>query len=240
MLSLSNATLSSLFPPHLLVADVGVWSTFLLGVSLKHVICVFYLFFLPVRLPSEIQKLPQALPVRGFPGVRKLPLLLLPSQDGSPFLALLPLFIFYISYYLLSKTMGCFSEHLMSSASSQKLFSEVCTAFKCSFNEFVGEKVVFLSYSSSILAPLLRCIPRGLRQARTKPLKYGKLANIEEEEKEAPGKFLDRLREAVHRFLEIDPESEERKVILMSRFLTQLAPDISISYLNRHMDQIGL
>ena len=118
----------------------------------------------------------------------------------------------------------------MCSASSQKLFSEVCSAFKCSFNEFVGEKVVSLSYSSAFLAPPLRCIPKGLRQARTKPLKYGKLANIEEEEKEAPGKFLERLREAVHRFLEIDPESEEGKVILMSRFLTQLAPDISVSY----------
>ena len=59
-----------------------------------------------------------------------------------------------------------------------------------------------------------------------KPLNYGKLANIEQEEKEAPGKFLDRLREALHRFPEIDPESEEGKVILKDRFLTQSAPDI--------------
>ena len=29
---------------------------------------------------------------------------------------------------------------------------------------------------------------------RSKPLNYGKLADIEQEEKEAPGKFLDRLR----------------------------------------------
>ena len=48
----------------------------------------------------------------------------------------------------------------------------------------------------------------------------------EQEEKEAPGKFLDRLREALHRFTEIDPESEEGKVILKDRFLTQSAPDI--------------
>ena len=96
MLSLSNATLSSLFPPHLLVVDAGVWSTFLLGVAFRHVICVFYLFFLPVRLSSEIQKLPRDLPVRGFPGVWKLPLLRLPSQDGSSFLALLPLFLSFI------------------------------------------------------------------------------------------------------------------------------------------------
>ena len=66
------------------------------------------------------------------------------------------LFIFYILSYLLSKTMGCFSGHLMSSASGQKLFCEVCSAFKCSFDEFVGEKVVSPSYSSAILAPSLK------------------------------------------------------------------------------------
>ena len=60
----------------------------------------------------------------------------------------------------------------------------------------------------------------------TKPLDYSKLADIEQEEKEAPGKFLDRLREALRRFTEIDPKSEEGKVILKDRFLTQSAPDI--------------
>ena len=63
------------------------------------------------------------------------------------------LFIFYILSYLPSKTMGCFYGHLMSSASDQKLFCEICSAFNCSFNEFVGEKVVSPSYSSAILAP---------------------------------------------------------------------------------------
>ena len=63
------------------------------------------------------------------------------------------LFIFYILSYLLSKTMGCFSGRLMSSASDQKLFCEICSAFNCSSNEFVGEKVVSPSYSSVILPP---------------------------------------------------------------------------------------
>ena len=72
----------------------------------------------------------------------------------------------------------------------------------------------------------VRCILEGLRQARAKPLNYGKLADIEQEKKEAPAKFLDRLREALRRFTEIEPESEERKVILKDRFLTQSAPDI--------------
>ena len=63
------------------------------------------------------------------------------------------LFIFYIFSYLLSKTMGCFSGRLMTSASDEKLFCEVCSAFSYSFDEFVGEKVVSRSYSSAILAP---------------------------------------------------------------------------------------
>ena len=58
------------------------------------------------------------------------------------------------------------------------------------------------------------CILEGLRQARAETLNYAKLANIEQEEKEALGKFLDRLREALCRFTEIDPESEEGRVIL--------------------------
>ena len=45
--TLSNAALSSLFRPHLLVAGVGVWSTFLLGVAFRHVIWGPYLIFPP-------------------------------------------------------------------------------------------------------------------------------------------------------------------------------------------------
>ena len=62
-------------------------------------------------------------------------------------------FVLYIFSYLLSKTMGCFSGCLMSSAGIQKLFCGIYLAFKCSFDEFVGEKVFSPSYSSVILAP---------------------------------------------------------------------------------------
>ena len=58
-----------------------------------------YLFFLPVKLPSEIQKLPPDPPVRGFPGVRKLPLLRLPSWDGPPSLTFC--LTFYLLYFVL-------------------------------------------------------------------------------------------------------------------------------------------
>ena len=74
-------------------------------------------------------------------------------MDLCPYLFVF-LFIFYIFSYLLLKTMGCFSGCLMSSAGIQKLFCGIYSAFKCSFDEFVGEKVVSLSYSSAILGPL--------------------------------------------------------------------------------------
>ena len=39
----------------------------------------------------------------------------------------------------------------MSSAGIQKLFCGIYSTFKCSFDEFVGEKTVSPSYSSAIL-----------------------------------------------------------------------------------------
>ena len=79
----------------------------------------------------------------------------------------------------------------------------------------------------------VRCILEGFRQACAKTLNYTKMANIEQKGKEAPRKFLDRLREALHRFIEIDPESEEGRVILKDRFLTQSAPDIHCKLLKQ-------
>ena len=75
-----------------------------------------------------------------------------PGQISIP-TSLGSLFIFYIFSYLLLKTMGCFSGCLMSSASIQKLFCGIYSTFKCSFGGFVGEKVISVSYSSTILGP---------------------------------------------------------------------------------------
>ena len=112
-----------------------------------------YLFFLLVMLPSEVPRLATDSAARVFPGIWKPLFLRLPSHDGSPSLPLLSLF--YIFSYLLLKTMGCFSGCLMSSASIQKLICGIYSAFKCSFDEFVGEKVVSPSYSSTFLGPPL-------------------------------------------------------------------------------------
>ena len=79
-----------------------------------------------------------------FPGQNSLPKMELP-----PYLLCLFCRLLYFSYLFL-KTMICFSGCLMSSASIQKLFCRIYSALKCSFDEFVGEKVVSLSYSSAI------------------------------------------------------------------------------------------
>ena len=73
-------------------------------------------------------------------------------QDGSPSLTLLSLFLSFI-FCPTSFQMDCLSGCLVSSASIQKLFCGICSAFRCSFNEFVGEKVVSPSYYSAILGP---------------------------------------------------------------------------------------
>ena len=123
-----------------------------------------YLFiFPPSYVGLEVPKLTTDSPVRVFPGVWKpLSFLRLPSWDTSPSLPLLSLVLSFTFFpYLLSKTMGCFPRCLMSSACIQKWFCGICSMFKCSFDEFVVEKVVSLSYSSTILGlpPKLLIIP---------------------------------------------------------------------------------
>ena len=103
---------------------------------------VFVFVFLPVMLPSEIPKLPhRPTSERVSCCLETSPPSRLPPWDGSLSLTLLSLFFaFYILSYLLLKKMGCLSGCLMTSVSIQKLFCGSCSAFKWSFNEFVGGK----------------------------------------------------------------------------------------------------
>ena len=81
-----------------------------------------------------------------------------PGRDSLPGTELCPsLFclFFCLLYFFLPpfEELGCFSGCLMSSAGLQKLFCGIYSTFKCSFDEFVGEKLFSPSYSSAILAP---------------------------------------------------------------------------------------
>ena len=92
-------------------------------------------------LPSEVPRLTTDSPVRVFLCVWKFL-----SFFKTPFLGRSSVATSFISLF-------CFSGCLMSSAGIQKLFCGIYSAFKCSFDEFVGEKVVSLSYPSTILVP---------------------------------------------------------------------------------------
>ena len=123
-------------------------------------VLIIYLFFLPVMLPSVFPRLATDSAGRVFPSVWKPLFLKFPSWDRLPFpgrsslpTSFVSFFVFCIFSYLFLKTMICLSGCLMSSASIQKLFCGVCSVLKCSFEEFVREKVVSPSYSSAILGP---------------------------------------------------------------------------------------
>ena len=103
-------------------------------------------------LPSVVPRLTTDSAVRVLPGVWKLLFFKTPFPGWiSVPTSFVSLFIFHIFSYLLLMTMGCFSGCLMSSAGIQKLFCGIYSVFKCSFDEFVGEKVISPSYSSTIL-----------------------------------------------------------------------------------------
>ena len=123
-------------------------------------VLIIYLFFLPVMLPSVLPRLDTDSAASVSWCLETSLFLRLPSRDRTPFLgwsslptSFVSFFFFYIFSYLFLKKMICFSGCLMSSASIQELFCGIYSALKCSFDEFVREKVFSQSYSSTILGP---------------------------------------------------------------------------------------
>ena len=114
----------------------------------------FFFFFSQLRCLLRFQNSPQTRLWEGFLLFGNLSFFTTPSP-GQVFVlnSFVSLSVFYILSYLLLKRGGCLSGWLVSSASVQKLFCGSCSAFKWSFDKFVGEKAVSLSYSSAILGP---------------------------------------------------------------------------------------
>ena len=90
-------------------------------------------------------------------------------------------YVFYIFFLPPFEDLGCFSGCLMSSASIQKLFCGIYSAFKCSFDEFVGEKVFSPSYSSAIFDKSL------LMKVKVESEKVGLKLNIQKMKIKASG-----------------------------------------------------
>ena len=133
--------------PRLLVTDAGICAASLLGelpLGTWSVGFNYLFIFPPCYVALCASKAHHRLGSESVSWCLETSLFLrLPSRNGAPSLPLLSLFLSIIFSYLLLKTMGCFSRRLMFSAGIQKLFCGIYSAFKCSFDEFVGEKVIF-------------------------------------------------------------------------------------------------
>ena len=147
---------AALLSPCLLVADLSVWATSPLAVAVRCLICEFYLFIFSSWLccPLRFQNSSQTRQWEGFLAFGNFFSFMTPSPGWVSIPnSFVSLFIFYILSYLLSKRLGCLSGCLVSSTIIHNLFCGICSAFKWSFNEFVGKKVVYPFYSSAILGP---------------------------------------------------------------------------------------
>ena len=145
---------------------MSVWATSSLGISVRRVMCVCVCVCVRVCVcmcvcvfsswlccALRFQNSPQTHWWEGFLVFGNFsfmtPSLIWISVPNS----FVSLFIFYILSYLLSKRMGCLSGCLLSSTSVQTLLCGTCSAFKWTFDEFVGEIVISPSYSFAILVP---------------------------------------------------------------------------------------
>ena len=133
-------------------------------VRAKMVKFLHFAFGTPVSLCFPLRfwsSLPLTLLVRGFPSMQKSFLLQdwLPPQGAGPHPKFfVPFFVFYLSPYLIPRRLACLSVNLGSSASVQKVFCGNCSTCRLYFDTFVGEKLVFPSYSSTIFSPFLPCV----------------------------------------------------------------------------------
>ena len=137
--------------PHLPWADTNVWATSRLVIATQRHFCGdFFWLCCPLRF-----QLTPSYPIcwRVSYCVETSPPFQLPPQDGlHPEILFLPFCLYPLSY-LTSKRLICLSGYLGSFTSVQKLFCGSCSICKRS-DVFAGEKVVTLSYSSTILGPV--------------------------------------------------------------------------------------
>ena len=134
------------------MADASLWATSLLAVAFRCIFCGYF-FFPHSYIALWDSKTPHKPNSEGVSWcLETSPPSQLPPRDGSPSLTLLSLFLSFVFCPSPFEENGL--PFWVSGVLHQR--SEVggsCSAFKWSFDEFVGEKVVSPSYSSAILRP---------------------------------------------------------------------------------------
>ena len=76
----------------------------------------------------------------------------------------------------------------------------------------------------------LICVKAGLKAAQQKVISYAWNSAINQDPKENPIAFLERIKEALQKFTNLDLDSYKRQVILKDKFQSQCASDIKLSY----------
>ena len=139
-------------------------SALLLGVTAGHVIWGFKLFIYFsswLCCPLWFQGSPQTRQWECFLVFGNLSFLRFPSRDGSLSQCLLSLFLSFIFFPTsFWRQWAAFLGAWCSLPEFRSWFCGIYSAFKCSFDEFVGEKVVSPSYSSTVLGPPLHWLYR--------------------------------------------------------------------------------
>ena len=74
----------------------------------------------------------------------------------------------------------------------------------------------------------LICMKAGLKAAQQKVISYAQVSAITQEPSENPTAFLERLKEALQKFTNLDLGFYEGQVILKEKFLSQCVSDIRI------------
>ena len=69
----------------------------------------------------------------------------------------------------------------------------------------------------------LICVKEGLKAAQQKVISYAQVSAITQEPNENTIAFLERLKEALQKFTNLDLDSYEEQVILKDKFLSQCA-----------------
>ena len=146
----NNEAHTSLTSPHSLLVNRRVWATSPLVVAVR---CIFW-FFLSCFDALWDSKVPHWHACEGFLLSCNLSSFMTPSPEWVSVPNLFCIY-FYLLYFVLPllKRLDFLSRWLVSSARIQKLFCGSFSTFTWSFDEFVGEKVASLSYSSTILGP---------------------------------------------------------------------------------------
>ena len=86
----------------------------------------------------------------------------------------------------------------------------------------------------------LICVKAGLKATQKKVIRYARVSAITREPNENPIPFLERLKEALQKFTNLDLDSYEGQVILKDKFLFQCASDIKLQQLQQQDFAVSL